>query len=94
MLLAGVSLKVTTGRDPGCGADRSALSLLLGPSAFSASDVRLARFGVTHRKRCGDCIAQPTESQRPGSGAAIILGNALDAAPEAMVCSEWRCEMQ
>jgi ZIP family zinc transporter len=30
-------------------------------------------------------FSSPTESQQPGSGVAISLGNALDAAPEAMV---------
>ena len=30
-------------------------------------------------------VQQPAESQQPGSGVAIALGNALDAAPEAMV---------
>jgi zinc transporter, ZIP family len=52
---------------------------------FSASNALLARFGAAHRKRCGDCVQQPAESQQPGSGVAIALGNALDALPEAMV---------
>jgi ZIP family zinc transporter len=52
---------------------------------FSASNALLARFGATHRKRCGECVQQPVESQQPSSGVAIALGNALDAAPEAMV---------
>ena len=30
-------------------------------------------------------VQQPVESEQPGSGVAIALGNALDAAPEAMV---------
>ena len=53
---------------------------------YSARATRLlARFGAAHRKRCGECVQQPAESQQPGSGVAIALGNALDAAPEAMV---------
>jgi ZIP family zinc transporter len=52
---------------------------------FSAGNAFLTPFGAAHRKRCGDCIQQPTESQQPGSGVAISLGNALDAAPEALV---------
>jgi len=52
---------------------------------FSASNALLARFGAAHRKRCGDCVQQPAESQQPGSGVAIALGNGLDAIPEAMV---------
>ena len=85
LLLAGVSLKVTAEAIRLAGPIVVALSLLLGAAAFSASNAFLARFGAAHRKRCGECIQQPTESQRPGSGLAIALGNALDAAPEAMV---------
>src|ERR687897_1617112 len=63
----------------------AALSLVLGAAVFSVSNALLARFGAAHRKRCGECVQQPAESQQPGSGVAIALGNALDAAPEAMV---------
>jgi ZIP family zinc transporter len=85
LLLAGVTLKVTADAIRLAGPVPAALSLLLGAAAFSASNALLARFGAAHRKRCGECIQQPAESQRPGSGVAIALGNALDAAPEAMV---------
>jgi ZIP family zinc transporter len=85
LLLAGVSLKVTTDAIRLAAPFGVALSLLLGAAAFSASNALLARFGAANRKRCGECIRQPSESQRPGSGVAIALGNALDAAPGAMV---------
>jgi ZIP family zinc transporter len=85
LLLAGVSLKVAADAIRVAGAMAAALSLLLGAGVFSASNALLARFGAAHRKRCGDCIRQPAESQQPGSGAAIALGNALDTVPEAMV---------
>jgi ZIP family zinc transporter len=85
LLLAGVSLKVTADAIRLAGPIAATLSLLLGAAAFSASNAFLARFGAAHRKRCGDCVQQPSESQQPGSGVAIALGNALDAAPEAMV---------
>ena len=85
LLLAGVSLKVAADAIRIAGPVAAALSLLLGAAVFSASNALLSRFGAAHRKRCGDCIQQPAESQRPGSGVAIALGNALDAAPEAMV---------
>jgi zinc transporter, ZIP family len=85
LLLAGVSLKVAADAIRLAGPIAVALSLLLGAAAFSASNALLARFGAAHRKRCGECIQQPTESQQPGSGVAIAVGNALDAAPEAMV---------
>ena len=85
LLLAGVSLKVAADAIRVAGPVAAALSLLLGAAVFSASNALLARFGAAHRKRCGECIQQPTESQQPGSGVAIALGNALDAAPEAVV---------
>jgi ZIP family zinc transporter len=85
LLLAGVSFKMAADAIRIAGPTAAALSLLLGAAVFSASNAFLARFGAAHRKRCGDCIQQPAESQQPGSGVAIALGNALDAAPEAMV---------
>jgi zinc transporter, ZIP family len=85
LLLAGVSVTVTTDAIRLAGPIAVALSLLLGAAAFSVSNALLARFGAAHRTRCGECIQQPAESQRPGSGVAIALGNALDAAPEALV---------
>jgi ZIP family zinc transporter len=85
LLLAGVSLKVAADAIRVAGPVAAALSLLIGAAVFSASNALLARFGAAHRKRCGECVAQPRESRQPGSGAAIALGNALDAAPEAMV---------
>jgi zinc transporter, ZIP family len=85
LLLAGVSLKVAADAIRVAGPMTAALSLLLGAAVFSASNAHLARFGAARRKRCGDCIQQPVESQQPGSGVAIALGNALDAVPEGMV---------
>jgi zinc transporter, ZIP family len=85
LLLAGVSLKVAADAIQVAGPTATALALLLGAAVFSASNALLARFGAAHRKRCGECVQQPSESQRPGSGIAVALGNALDAAPEAMV---------
>ena len=85
LLLAGVSLKVAADVIRIAGPVAAALSLLLGAAVFSASNALLAQFGAARRKRCGDCVAQPAESQQPGSGVAIALGNALDAAPEVLV---------
>jgi ZIP family zinc transporter len=85
LLLAGVSLKVAADAIRMAGPVAAALSLLCGAAVFSASNALLARFGAAHRKRCGDCVQQPVESQQPGSGVAIALGNALDAVPEAIV---------
>ena len=85
LLLAGISVKAAADAIRVAGPMAATLSLLLGAAVFSASNALLAQFGAAHRKRCGDCVGQPTESGRPGSGVAIALGSALDAAPEAMV---------
>jgi zinc transporter, ZIP family len=85
LVLAAVSLKVAADAIRIAGPVAAALSLLLGAAVFSASNALLAQFGAAHRKRCGECMQQPAESQRPGSGVAIALGTALDAVPEAMV---------
>lgn len=85
LLLAGVSLKVAADAIRIAGPLAASLSLVLGAAAFSATNALLARFGVAHRKRCGECVQQPSESQQPGSWVAIALGNTLDATPQAMV---------
>lgn len=85
LLLAGVSLKVAADAIRMAGPAAAALSLLAGAAAFSGSNALLARFGAAHRKRCGECVQQPSEAQQRGSGMAIALGNALDAVPEAVV---------
>ena len=85
LLLAGVSLKLAADAIQIAGPIAAAVSLLIGAASFSATNAFLARFGAAHRKRCGECIQQPAESQQAGSGVAIALGNALDAVPEAMV---------
>jgi ZIP family zinc transporter len=85
LLLAGVSLTVTVDVTRRAGVATAASSLLLGAAVFSASNALLATFGAAHRTRCGECVQQPTESQQRGSGVAIALGSALDAAPEALV---------
>jgi ZIP family zinc transporter len=85
LLLAGVSLSVAAEAIQSAGRLPAPLSLLLGAASFSTSNAFLARFGAARRKRCGGCVRQPTESEQPGSGVAIALGNALDAVPEAMV---------
>src|SRR4051812_44612232 len=36
---------------------------------------------IRYGKRRGECVQQPAESQEPGSGVAIALGNALDGLP-------------
>lgn len=60
-------------------------ALLLGAAGFGWANTSLTGHGAGDRKRCGECVAQPTEASNPGSGAAIALGTAMDAIPEALV---------
>lgn len=83
-LLADVSIKVAADAIRIAGSAPAALLLLLGAALFGASNVLLIRFGAAHRKRCGECVQQPVESQQPGSGVAIALGNAFEGLPEAL----------
>jgi ZIP family zinc transporter len=85
LLLATASLQLAAEALRISGPATAVVSLLLGAGVFSAANAMLARFGATHRKRCGECMAQPTEAQQPGSGIAIALGTSLDAVPEALV---------
>jgi zinc transporter, ZIP family len=61
------------------------LALMIGAVGFSWANSVLSSAGAGDRKRCGECIAQPSESANPGSGNAIALGTAMDAIPEALV---------
>jgi ZIP family zinc transporter len=59
--------------------------LLAGGAVFSFINWRLAQHGAQNRKRCGECVAQPSEIDRKGSGLAIAAGAVLDGIPEALV---------
>ena len=58
---------------------------LAGGALFSAINWRLARQGAENRARCGECVEQPSEAERPGSGAAIAVGSVIDGVPESLV---------
>jgi zinc transporter, ZIP family len=85
MLLASASLELAVEVIRIAGPVPAVLSLLTGAAVLSSANALLARFGAAHRKRCGACTPQTSESQQPGSGAAIALGTAVDALPEALV---------
>jgi zinc transporter, ZIP family len=63
----------------------AAAGFLLGAGAFCAINWRLALYGARHRNRCGDCVRQPSEAERSGSGLAIAVGAVLDGVPESLV---------
>jgi ZIP family zinc transporter len=54
-----------------------------GAVVYVAANIVLARYGARHRKRSQD--QQPSESEAPGSGAAIAIGALLDGIPESVV---------
>ena len=61
------------------------IGLLCGAAVFSCVNWLLSWRGAQHRKRCGECVEQPTEEQQPGSGLAIAAGTFLDGVPEGVV---------
>jgi zinc transporter, ZIP family len=58
---------------------------MIGALLFSCVNACLARGGAKHRKRCGECVPQENEHDRPGSGLAIAIGTMIDAVPEGLV---------
>ena len=60
-------------------------ALLVGAAVFSLANAWLSSRGAQHRKRCSECVTQPSEAERPDSGLAIAMGTAMDAVPEALV---------
>ena len=83
LLLAVASVELTVDAVQASGAMAAAAGIAVGAAAFSGANALLE--SARHRKRCGACVAQPTEADVPGSGAAIALGTALDTVPEALV---------
>lgn len=61
------------------------IGLLFGAAVFSSVNWLLSRRGAQHRKRCGECVEQPSEEEEPGSGLAIAAGTFLDGVPEGVV---------
>jgi ZIP family zinc transporter len=62
-----------------------ALGALVGALGFSSLNLALDRWDAGNRKRCGECVGQPTEAGKPGSSLAIAFGSLLDAIPEALI---------
>jgi len=61
------------------------LSLLAGAVSFSIGNLILSWYNAKNRKRCGECVSQPSEEDAPNSGLAIALGTFMDAVPESLV---------
>lgn len=85
VLIAAASLDLIVSAARSVGPLQVGLSLILGAAAFSVANALLATRAAKHRKRCGECVEQPTEKGAPGSGLAIAIGTLMDAVPEAIV---------
>jgi ZIP family zinc transporter len=83
VLLSTASFKVASEALVLAGVASTTSGIIGGAATFSIVNAVLVK--ARHRKRCGECKAQPTEAEVPGSGTAIALGTGLDALPEALV---------
>ncbi len=84
-LLGTVSIQLVLSAQEQAGVLRTTIVLLTGASLFSCVNVWLARAGAQNRKRCGECLPQDNERDKPGSGRAIAIGTVIDALPEGLV---------
>ncbi len=84
ILIAAASLDLIASAVRSAGAIAAGVALILGAGAFSGANALIAA-KAKHRKRCGECMPQPSESSAPGSGLAIAVGTLMDAIPEAIV---------
>lgn len=84
ILIAAASLDLIASAVRSAGATAAGVALILGAAAFSGANALIAAKAM-HRKRCGECVPQPSESNAPGSGLAIAVGTLMDAIPEAIV---------
>ncbi|HYP13545.1 MAG TPA: hypothetical protein VEQ63_06455 [Bryobacteraceae bacterium] len=57
--------------------------IITGAAMFSIANAALP--GAKDRKRCGECKAQISEAEAPGTGTTIALATALDAVPKALL---------
>jgi zinc transporter, ZIP family len=83
VLLSAASIKIASEALLIAGAVFTASGIIAGAAMFSIANAALAT--AKDRKRCGECKAQLSEEDAPGSGTSIAVGTALDAVPEALV---------
>ena len=84
-MIAAASLYLISGALEAVSASIAASGALAGAAAFSLINLVLRRWAAEKRKRCGECVRQPSEGDVPGSGLAIAVGSLLDAVPEALI---------
>lgn len=85
LLIAAASLYLISGALGAVSAFIAASGALGGAAVFSLINLGLRRWGAEKRKRCGECVQQPSEAESPGSGFAIAFGALVDAVPEALI---------
>jgi ZIP family zinc transporter len=85
LLIAAASLYLISAALMAVSAMMAVSGALAGAAAFSLLNLVLTRWAAETRKRCGECVRQPSESAMPGSGLAIAAGSLLDAVPEALI---------
>ena len=85
LLIAAASLYLISAALMAVSAMIAASGALAGAAAFSLTNLMLRRWEAEKRKRCGECVRQPSEGEMPGSGLAIAAGSMLDAVPEALI---------
>jgi ZIP family zinc transporter len=61
------------------------IGFLGGGALFCLVNWYLSKRGAKNRKRCGECVVQPSESEVSGSGLAIAVGAMFDGIPEAII---------
>jgi ZIP family zinc transporter len=83
VLLSAASVKIASEALIVVGALFTAGGIVVGAAVFSIANAVLE--SARDRKRCGECKAQLSEAEAPGSGTSIALGTALDAVPEALI---------
>ncbi len=85
LLVGVVTIDLSAKALDGIGPISTILVLLSSAALFSGVNYIVSKRGARHRKRCGECVAQPGEDDEPGSGKAIAIGTVMDALPEALV---------
>ena len=85
LLIAAASLYLISAALTAVSATIAASGALAGAASFSLINLVLRHWSAETRKRCGECVRQPSESEIPGSGLAIAAGSMLDAVPEALI---------
>jgi ZIP family zinc transporter len=85
LLIAAASLYLISAALMSVSAMTAVSGALAGAAAFSLMNMLLRCWEAEKRKRCGECVRQPSEIEMPGSGLAIAAGSMLDAVPEALI---------